>query len=153
MYETFLYICCYSLFSFSLYTYTVTKFIREVHYLPLHFYRYNANVRYIFVYKFCQFLQTVYEKSISVITKLRLWFPVKKTSRLWKSNLCQMNSQIPLLEPSRNRDNTVCGYANLKNSIENLQRSEVLFPDGVLAHSDNTGTWWNFLTIKDRKSK
>ena len=40
----------------------------------------------------------------------------------------------PLLVPFCNRNKTVCGCVNRKNSIEDFQNSEVLFPVGILAH-------------------
>ena len=36
--------------------------------------------------------------------------------------LCQRDSSAPLLYPSRNRDDTVCEYVNLKNKIEEFQK-------------------------------
>ena len=46
--------------------------------------------------------------------------------------LCQKDSSAPLLDPSRNRNKTVCGYVNLENNIEECQRSEVPFPVAIL---------------------
>ena len=46
--------------------------------------------------------------------------------------LCQKDSTVPLLDSSCNRDNTVCGYVNLKNNLEEFQRGDVLFPVGIL---------------------
>ena len=43
-------------------------------------------------------------------------------------------TSAPLLDPSRNRNNTVCGYVNRKNNIEEFQRSEVPFPVAILVH-------------------
>ena len=40
----------------------------------------------------------------------------------------------PLLDPFRNRNNTVCGYANRKKNIQDFQRSQVPFPIGILVH-------------------
>ena len=36
--------------------------------------------------------------------------------------------------PLRNRNDRVCRYVNLKNNIEEFQRSEVLFPVRILVH-------------------
>ena len=47
--------------------------------------------------------------------------------------LYQKDSSAPLLDLSRNRNNTVCEYVNLKTNIEEIQKSEVLFPLGNLA--------------------
>ena len=41
--------------------------------------------------------------------------------------LCQKNSNAPLLDPSRDKNNTICGYVSLKNNIEEFQISEVRF--------------------------
>ena len=41
--------------------------------------------------------------------------------------LCQKDSVAPFLDPSRNRNKTVCGYVNLENNIEECQRREVRF--------------------------
>ena len=51
-----------------------------------------------------------------------------------KCILCQKDSSAPLLYPSRNRDDPVCEYVNLKNKIEEFQRSEVPFPIGIPVH-------------------
>ena len=48
--------------------------------------------------------------------------------------LCQKDSIAPLLDPSRNRNNTVCGYVNLKSNIKEFQRSEVPLPVRILVH-------------------
>ena len=40
----------------------------------------------------------------------------------------------PLLDPSRNRNNTVCGYVNFKNNIEEFQKNEVSFLVGIFVH-------------------
>ena len=48
--------------------------------------------------------------------------------------LGRKDSSAPLLNPSRNRNNTVCGYVNLIKSVEEFQRSKVPFPVGVLVH-------------------
>ena len=48
--------------------------------------------------------------------------------------LCQKDSSAPLLDPSRNRNNTVSDYLNLKNNIGEFQKSEVQLPVGILVH-------------------
>ena len=39
-----------------------------------------------------------------------------------------------MLDPSRIRNNTVCGYVNRKNNLEEFQRSEVPFRFEILVH-------------------
>ena len=46
----------------------------------------------------------------------------------------QKDSSVPLLEPSRSKNNTVWGYASLKNKNEELERNEVLFPVRIPVH-------------------
>ena len=70
-----------------------------------------------------------------MITKVSYYFALDKANGLRKKYmLCQKDSSTPSLDPSRNRNNTVCGYANRKNNIEEFQGSEVPFPVGILVH-------------------
>ena len=78
----------------------------------------------IFFKVFCRFSQTAYQKNVLIITKVSYIRYI----------LCQKDSRAPLLDSSRNKNNTVCEYVNLKNSIEEFQRSEVPFPVGILVH-------------------
>ena len=79
----------------------------------------------IFFFKvFCRFPQTAYQNNVLIITKVSYIRYI----------LCQKDSRAPLLDSSRNKNNTVCEYVNLKNSIEEFQRSEVPFPVGILVH-------------------
>ena len=46
--------------------------------------------------------------------------------------LYQKDSSAPLLNPSRDRNNTGCEYVTFINNIKKFQRSEVPFPFGIL---------------------
>ena len=80
-------------------------------------------------------------------TKVSYCFVWDKANRMEMFMLCQKGSSAPLLDPSRNKNNKVCRYVNLKNNIEEFQRSEVLLPVGIARRC------WNYPKFKDRKSK
>ena len=54
---------------------------------------------------------------------------MNKTNVLGKVHIVP---SAPLLYPSPNWNNTVCGYVNCKNNIKEFQRSEVPFPVGII---------------------
>ena len=71
-----------------------------------------------------------------------------------KCILCQKDSSAPLIDLLRNRNNKVYVYVNLKNNIEEFQRSEVPFPVEILVHlnilQEGDGLIQN---LKKRKAK
>ena len=69
--------------------------------------------KYFLFRVFCHFSQTTFQK-----TTVSLWTRQMGKGR---SILCQKHSCNPLLDASRNRNNTVCGYVNLKSIIEEFQ--------------------------------
>ena len=75
------------------------------------------------------------KKNVLMTTKTKVShdFALDKKMDWGRCILYQKDSSAPLLDLSRNRNNTVCGYVNLKTNIEEIQKSEVLFPLGNLA--------------------
>ena len=66
-----------------------------------------------------------------IITKATVSLWTRQTD--WRrSILCQKGSNAPLPNPSCRTNDTVCGYVNLKNNIEEFQISEFSFPVGIL---------------------
>ena len=57
----------------------------------------------------------------------------------------------------KRNNNTVCGYVNLKNNIEEFQRSEVPFPAEILVHfnelPEGDGIILNELHLLERTNK
>ena len=47
-----------------------------------------------------------------------------KPNRLKKGIYCQNDSSVSLPDASRNMNITICGYANLKNTIEEFQEGD-----------------------------
>ena len=66
-----------------------------------------------------------------MVTKVSHCFAWSKANVLGKLYIVPNAS---LLDPFRNRNNTVCGYVNRKNNIEDFPRGEVPFPVGILVH-------------------
>ena len=66
-----------------------------------------------------------------MVTKVSHCFALSKANILGKLYIVP---NAPLLDPFHNRNNTVCGYVNRKNNIEDFPRGEVPFPVGILVH-------------------
>ena len=59
--------------------------------------------------------------------------------------LCQKHLIAPWLNPSHNRNKTVCWYVKVENNIEEYQRKEIPFPVGILVHlQESDGIIRNF---------
>ena len=68
-----------------------------------------------------------FSKNVLIISKVSYCFSLSKKNVLRKCILCQKDSSVPLLDTSRIRNNTVCGYVNRKNNIKEFQRSGFRF--------------------------
>ena len=67
-----------------------------------------------------------------MITKVSYCFVLNKANGLWKVYI--VPKRFKCFDSSRNRNNRVCRYVNLKNNIEEFQTSEVPFPARTLVH-------------------
>ena len=101
----------------------------------------NVCLKYFLFKVFCRFLQTACPKNILMVTKVSYCFALSKTNVLGKVYIVYNKvykvyivPSAPLLDPFRNRNNTVCGYANRKKNIQDFHRSQVPFPIGILVH-------------------
>ena len=73
-------------------------------------------------------------KKIINDSKSKLWFRFGQSKWIGETISSQKDLSALFPKPSRNRNNTVDGYVNLKNNIEEFQRSEIPFPVGILVH-------------------
>ena len=73
-------------------------------------------------------------KKIINDSKSKLWFRFGQGKWIGETISSQKDLSALFPKPSRNRNKTVDGYVNLKNNIEEFQRSEIPFPVGILVH-------------------
>ena len=115
-------------FYFELYLTTCSK----KNYSFIRYYKKEKEVylKYFLFKVFCRFSQTACPKNVLMVTKVSYCFALSKANILGK---VYIKANARLLDPFFNRNDTVCGYVNRKNNIEDFQRSEVTFPVEILA--------------------
>ena len=107
-------------FYFELYLNTSSKEI----YSFICYYKEEKEVcsKYFLFKEFCRFSQTACQENVSVITKVSYCFALgpENVSVITKVSYCFAlgKAGAPLLDQSRNRNSTICGYVNIKNNIE-----------------------------------
>ena len=111
----------------------------------------------LFIQSVLLFFANCLSKNVLRIIKVSHFFALDKANRLEKVYIVPKklkHSFNPPLLYSCNRNNTVCGYVNLKYNTAQFQRSEVAFPVGILVHLNELQEGARIIqNLKKRKTK